>query len=106
MAPHLLILEINYIIINTIMKNRATDKRTQIYLTLDQFARAKNLARSRGVSLAAVIRDALEDYLKKSEEEFLAKDWEGDPINEIVGFFEGDKNLSQKHDFYLYGTKR
>ncbi len=43
-----------------------TERRTQIYLTEEQYQEVMNLARKRGSSLASVVREALDEFLSKA----------------------------------------
>jgi hypothetical protein len=61
-----------------------TEKRTQIYLSAAQHKAASELARRRGVSLAAVVREALERHLE-SEARAHEVDWTDDPALALVG---------------------
>jgi hypothetical protein len=61
-----------------------TEKRTQIYLSAAQHKAASDLARRRGVSLAAVVREALERYLETEAQEGEV-DWTGDPALALLG---------------------
>lgn len=80
-----------------------SEKRTQIYLPDSLFGHLKKEARSERKSVAQVIREAIEMYL---EQRRLKKvDWEGDPMNKIIGLGEGDADLAAQHDKYLYGDK-
>ena len=59
-------------------------------------------ARLESKSAAAVIREAIDKYVKEGE-----IDWENDPIFKAVGFFESKEgDLSINHDHYLYGAKK
>src|SRR4030095_16911416 len=63
---------------------KATEKRTQIYLTASQHRAAMALARRRGGSLAGVVRHALDRYLAEAVHED-EETWEGDPAYELIG---------------------
>ena len=73
--------------------------RTQIQLTEEQTARVKRIARARGVSMATVIREAVErldDDAHRAEE----KAW--DRFAGLVGAFRGGPgNVSEEHDAEL-----
>ena len=43
-------------------------KRTQIHLALDQLARLRDLTKSKGVSVAELVRRAIERYLDAEEQ--------------------------------------
>lgn len=80
-----------------------TDKRMQLYLTQEDYNHLRDMANERGLSLAAVIREAIHEYLQKAEQR---TGWEADPLSKMVGFFAGEKDLSERHDEYLYGLRR
>src|SRR5262245_14034220 len=63
---------------------KATEKRTQIYLTAAQHRAAMALARRRGGSLAGVVRHALDRYLADAVHDDEAT-WEGDPAYALIG---------------------
>ena len=78
-----------------------TEKRTQLYLPVHLYQAARSVAQDRRLSLAALVRQALEHYLgriTKSE-----GNWKNDPLNDLVGFVtKGPKDLSEKVDEFLY----
>ncbi len=61
-----------------------TERRTQIYLTEEQYQEATNLARKRGSSLASVVREALEEFLSRATRIQIAP-WSQDPASDLVG---------------------
>jgi hypothetical protein len=63
---------------------KATEKRTQIYLTDAQHRAAMTLARRRGGSLAGVVRDALDRYLADAVHDAEVT-WDGDPAFTLIG---------------------
>src|SRR5262245_20838334 len=63
---------------------KATEKRTQIYLTAAQHRAAMALARRRGDSLAGVVRQALDRYLVDAVHDGEAT-WDGDPAYSLIG---------------------
>ena len=74
--------------------------RTQIQLTEEQARKIKGLAAARGVSMAEVIREAIEETMRSgpgsSSEEKRRR------ALEVVGKFRsGKKDVSTKHDDYL-----
>jgi len=80
------------------------EKRTQVYFPKDLYNRLKKRAKKEGKSVAAVIREASEQYLKEEEKEI---DWENDPIVKAIGFCKSDvDDLSVNHDHYLYGMPK
>jgi Ribbon-helix-helix protein, copG family len=73
--------------------------RTQIQLTEDQMMRLRLASAERGVSIAALIRDAVDRALA---EDLRAGDWER--ALSVVGKYrdiEGATDVSTKHDDYL-----
>ena len=75
--------------------------RTQIQLTDTQARRVRRLAQERGVSMAEVIRQCVDNLLESGEPDRSAL---YDRAGAIVGQFEdlsGARDLSQAHDDYL-----
>ena len=74
--------------------------RTQIQLTEDQAARMKSAAQRKGVSMAELIRQAIEMLLDKgsdkSEVELRRR-----AIEAAGRFHSGRKNVARNHDGYL-----
>lgn len=80
---------------------RVASKRVQMYFPQDLFRRLNEAARQEKLSVSAVVRKAVLSFLQRREEE---KDWENDPIWDIIGAGESkDGDLSVNHDVYLYG---
>jgi len=77
-----------------------TEKRTQIYLTLSQHSALVRAARTRNVSLAEVVREAVNAYLTRKPG---PEPGGSDPLADLIGCFEGPGDLSDRHDDYLYG---
>jgi hypothetical protein len=74
--------------------------RTQIQLTTEQAKKVKKIAASRGVSMAEVIRDALEGAIRSDVSK--VSDEKRKRALEIVGKFRsGRRDVSRKHDAYL-----
>lgn len=68
--------------------------RTQIQLTEEQAARLKLVARERGISMAALIREAVEAVVIGSERE---RRWQR--VHESVGAFSsGRRDIAVDHD--------
>jgi hypothetical protein len=76
-----------------------TEKRTQVYLTHAQHAALLRAARTRNVSLAEVVREAVDAYLTRKP----ARERGDDPLADLIGFVNGPGDLSERHDDYLYG---
>jgi len=84
------------------MKVLLSEKRTQVYFPVDLYRRIERKAKEGSISSAAIIREAVEEYLKKEKE----IDWENDLLFNAVGFFESESgDLSINHDAYLYGKR-
>jgi hypothetical protein len=74
--------------------------RTQVYLTADQRERLDRIVRRRGVSLAHVIREALDRYLAASEpdlDEALASTFGSMPDLEVPSREEWDAGPADRH---------
>jgi hypothetical protein len=81
--------------------------RTQLLLPADLHRRVAEAARVRGVSLGHLVREALSDYLARSEsvqpsEEAVERVLLGEPFEDS----EPDPHLSVDVDHYLYGAPR
>jgi hypothetical protein len=74
--------------------------RTQIQLTVEQATKVKKIAASRGVSMAEVIRDALDGAIRSYPGG--TSDQRRKRALDIVGKFRsGKRDISRKHDAYL-----
>ena len=72
-----------------------TKERLQIYLDSDQLASLRNLSKARDMSIAALIRSAVNDWLAKQPVE-------DDPLLHIMGIGDsGLGDLAERHDDYL-----
>lgn len=86
------------------MKTLLSEKRTQVYFPIDLYRRIVKKARAESRSSAAIIREAVENYLGEKDKEI---DWDNDPIFKLVGIMKsGLGDLSVNHDHYLYGAKK
>ena len=70
--------------------------RTQIQLTEEQARALKDLAAQRGVSMAALIRQATERLLEENSKREKRR-----RALEAIGTFPGPSDLSTNHDAYL-----
>lgn len=78
--------------------------RTQIQLTGEQASRVKRIARRRGVSMATVVRDAIDRFEDGSETQ-QAHAWAR--FRSSVGTFHGGSDdVSERHDEALAGAYR
>jgi hypothetical protein len=74
-------------------------RRTQIYLRDDQYNILNRQASKKKVSIAELIRQAIDRFLP----ELAVKTKEEDSLNKIIGLGKsGLKDVSEKHDKYLY----
>ncbi len=71
--------------------------RTQIQLSEIEAAAVKRLPRERSVSMAAVIRDAVDQYVSRESGASLDERWQRSPAA-VGGFRSGGANLSATHD--------
>jgi predicted transcriptional regulator len=71
--------------------------RTQIRLSEAEAEAVRLLAARRGVSMAAVIRAAVEQYVEREAEESAAQRW-ARSLGAIGGFHSGTADLSARHD--------
>ena len=75
-------------------------KPIQIHLRPTQLETARSAANRRGVSLAELVRQALDSYLAEMPVE-------EDPLWNIIGTFDsGLGNLAEKHDEYIVQALR
>jgi len=76
------------------------EKRTQVYFPMELYRKVEKIAKDESKSVASIVREAVNEYLKKREE----IDWDNDSFFNIVGIVESGKgNLAEEHDTYLYG---
>ncbi|MDI6727823.1 MAG: CopG family transcriptional regulator [Thermodesulfovibrionales bacterium] len=81
------------------------EKRTQVYFPMELYKKVEKKAKKESRSSAAIIREAVAQYLEKEEEKEI--DWENDPIFKLAGIMKsGVGDLSVNHDYYLYGMKK
>lgn len=74
--------------------------RTQIQLTEDQAKALKKIAQSRHLSVAELIRKAVDTVIKSNT--VINAEERHKRAMEIVGkFSSGKRDISKKHDFYL-----
>lgn len=71
--------------------------RTQIQLSEDEVAAVKRLARERSVSMAAVIREAVDQYVRRESGVSLDERWQRS-LAAVGGFRSRGADLSQTHD--------
>jgi predicted transcriptional regulator len=71
--------------------------RTQIQLSEDEAAAVKRLARERSVSMAAVIRAAVDQYVSRESGVSIDERWRRS-LAALGGFHSGRSDLSQTHD--------
>jgi predicted transcriptional regulator len=71
--------------------------RTQIQLSEDEAAAVKRLASERSVSMAAVIRAAVDHYVQRESGVSIEERWRRS-LAAVGGFHSGRSDLSQTHD--------
>jgi len=74
--------------------------RTQIQLTEEQARKVKKIAASRGVAMAEVIRDAVEEAIR-SHAGTISEERRTRALKIVGRFKSGKKDISKKHDAYL-----
>jgi predicted DNA-binding protein len=77
--------------------------RTQIQLTEEQARKVKRIAAHRGVPMAEVIRDAVEEAIR-SNRYGVRKDKRQRAVEILGKFRSGKRDVSKKHDAYLSGA--
>jgi hypothetical protein len=82
--------------------------RTQVYLPQATYRALVERAEKQGLTMAVQIRDALDAYLQRAQEEeegvILQPD---DPIFKMIGIYDsGVDDLAVNHDYYLYGMPK
>ena len=86
---------------------RETMVRTQVYLPRDIYQRLQKRAKENDLTLAMQVREALVDYLERTDiadAPILRAD---DPIFDMIGMFSSEEgDLSVNHDHYLYGAPK
>jgi hypothetical protein len=77
-------------------------KRTTIMLPPELKERAQRTARERGISFGQLLRESLEETLRRDSKSGFA----ADPLFADTAVFEGDApaDLAASHDVYLYGA--
>lgn len=75
--------------------------RTQVYLEESQYQLLRSLARRKGKSLAAVLRDILDAYLQAPVGTAFQ-----DPFRRVIGIGKGDGSaVAEDYEDYLYGEE-
>ncbi len=74
--------------------------RTQIQLTEDQMHKLKNIANRRRVSVAELIRESVDQFLRSPNK--MTKEDRIKRASEVIGkYHSGKHDISVKHDDYL-----
>lgn len=66
---------------------KLTERRTQLYLTEEQYQAVSRVARDRRVSLAAVVREAIEEYVAAVDSGGSVQ-WAHDAVRDLAGALE------------------
>jgi hypothetical protein len=78
-------------------------KRTQMYFPEDLLNEMKRKAKKEKTTVSEIVREASLEFIRKDRE----KDWANDSLWNMVGSGESkEKDLSIRHDAYLYGRKK
>ncbi len=83
-------------------------KRTQVQLTAEQVQRLRELSAARGVSMAEVVREAV-DLLVRGTPVIPWEERRRRALEAVGRFTSGRKDISARHDEYLeeaYGPRR
>ena len=76
-------------------------KRLTLELLLDQYEFVRKEAATEGLTISAFIRPLIDQ--RRASPPRLRENYRGDPFYKRRGSFKGPKDLSVKHDRYLYG---
>ncbi len=82
----------------------AMTKKIQFHFPDDLLMEMDMEAKRESISMAELVRRAVEKYLKISKGD--SNRWKNDPLNKAIGSFDGEKGLSKRVDYYLYGIKK
>lgn len=77
-------------------------KRLTIELSVDQYELLRKQANTNGTTVSGFIRQLIDDFRHRLPME-ARKNYQNDPLYKMRGSFDGPKDLSEKHDHYLYG---
>ena len=78
--------------------------RTQIYINEEQMRQLKLEAAKERISISALIRTAIARFLKTKAKRVK---WKTDPLSHAIGKIKlTNADVSEKHDHYLYDTKK
>lgn len=76
-------------------------KRLTLELSIDQYEFARKEAAAAGLTVSAFIRALIDE--RRASPAHLREGYRDDPFYKRRGSFKGPKDLSVKHDRYLYG---
>ena len=78
--------------------------RTQVYLPRDIYRRLQKRAKENDLTLAMQVREALADYLERTDVADAPILRADDPLFQLIGAASSEEgDLSVNHDHYLYG---
>ncbi len=77
-------------------------KRLTIEWSVDQYELFRKQANTNGTTVSGFIRQLINDFRHRLPKK-AHKNYQNDPLYKMRGPFDGPKDLSEKHDHYLYG---
>lgn len=78
------------------------NKRLTLELSTDQYEFVRKEAAAEGLTVSGFIRALIDD--RRASPARLREHYQDDPFYKRRGSFKGPKDLSVRHDRYLYGT--
>jgi hypothetical protein len=78
------------------------NKRITLELSIDQYEFVRKEAAAEGLTVSGLIRALIDE--RRASPARLRQHYRDDPFYKRRGSFKGPKDLSVKHDKYLYGT--
>lgn len=79
-----------------------TGKRLTLELSIDQYEFVRKEAAAEGLTVSGLIRALIDE--RRASPARLREGYRDDPFYKRRGSFKGPKDLSVKHDKYLYGA--
>jgi len=79
-------------------------KRLNVELPFDQYEFLRKEAAAKGLTISGLLRQLIEARRARPSAD-IRDMYQGDPLFERFGSFDGPSNLAEEHDRYLYGSK-